>query len=119
MSKELTIKELTEQLYEKDTIPYWTDHCGHGGYLFSFTSYSTKKDVEAPDELIDVYCWDNRGMQEFCLRFANEAGDYYSPGGIENIIARTMNGHRPYLECYELLKLVGDIRFVVFDKEDE
>ena len=103
-----------EKLYEKTTIPYWPEHCGHGGYLFSFTSYSTS---EAPDEIIDVYCWDNNGRQEFCLRFGDGGGDYRSPGGIESILSSAARGFGPYTACKELLKLVGDVRFCVLNPD--
>jgi len=108
-------KELTERLYEKTTTPYWTDHCGHGGYLFSFTSYSTS---EAPDENLDVYCWDHvDGRQEFCLRFGDEGGDYRSPSGIESFLSSAERGFEPYRSCMELLRLVGDVRFCVSSEE--
>ena len=113
MSKEKTIEEI---LYEKTTTPYWPEHCGHGGYLFSFIAVHPG---ERPDELIDVYCWDHiGGRQEFCLRFGDEGGDYMSPGEVKDILTSANRGFRPYLECYKLLMQVGDIRFVISDKED-
>ena len=113
MSEEKTLEEI---LYEKTTTPHWTDHCGHGGYLFSFTAVTPRK---APDELIDVYCWDGvDGRQEFCLRFGDEGGDYRSPSGIESILSSAKRGFEPYRSCMELLRLVGDVRFIVSNKED-
>lgn len=101
-----------EKLYEKTTIPYWTDHCGHGGYLFSFTCGET-------DDLLDVYCWENHGRQEFCLRFGKYPPEYRSPGNIEDLVRLAARRMEPYSGCFELLKLAGDIRFCVSDKEDE
>lgn len=109
-------KELTERLYEKTTTPYWADHCGHGGYLFSFKHMSMS---DAPDEDLDVYCWmSGAGTQEFCLRFGDEGGDYRSPSGIESILSSAERGFEPYRSCMELLRLVGDVRFIVSNEED-
>ena len=103
-----------QELYEKTTIPYWADHCGHGGYLFSFTSYAFG---EEPAEIIDVYCWDNNGRQEFCLRFGDRSSDYRSPGGIERIIYLATSGFGPYPACMELLRMVGAVRFCVLNPD--
>jgi len=100
-----------EKLYEKTTTPYWTDHCGHGGYLFSFTCGET-------DDLLDVYCWENYG-QKFCLRFGDEGPEHLSAASIESLMSLASHGVEPYSGCFELLKLAGDIRFCVSDKEDE
>jgi hypothetical protein len=110
-----TSKELTEMLYEKTTTPYWTERCGHGGYLFSFKHVSMS---DAQDEDLDVYCWDHvDGRQEFCLRFGDEDSHYRSPGGIESILSMAARGWEPYRSCMELLRLVGDIRLRILNPD--
>lgn len=98
MSKEI------QELFEYRTTPYFSDSCGHGGYLFSFTTIEINK----PQKL-DVYCFDNNGIQEFCLRYGSVVHEYISPGIIEHIIA---GKDSPECSgCWQLLKTIGKVEF--------
>lgn len=113
-SQEKMSKELDKMLFEYRTEPYFPDDCGHGGYLFSFTSMERNTDREK----YDVYCFrDFRNRQEFCLRFGRD-GDYCSPGTINNIIQGARHGGH-YENILTLLKYHGAIEFVSIKKESK
>lgn len=91
---------------------YWMATCpSHDGYLFSFSYSEVAGDGSTYSEKIDVYCFDNgHNKQEFCLRFGDEGHEYYSPGGLENIISARDLGR--YNATLIILKEYGTFQFV-------
>jgi hypothetical protein len=101
-------QSLIRKLTDYRETPYYVDSCGHGGYLFSFTSVMD-------DERLDAYCFGGPGQlakQSFCLRFGEEDSHYCSPGSIENII------HAARVDCKykDLLDLLKEVGSIVFER---
>lgn len=94
--------------YEKCREPYWPMLCGHGGYQFSFSALQSERTFDHTD-LIDVYCFEKGGQQEFCLRFDKEEDDYLSAVGIEDLISSA--SEEPYRTALALLMEDGCISF--------
>ena len=99
--------------YEKCGEPYWPMLCG-GGYQFSFALVESDRNVAATTglehtDLIDVYCYEKGGQQEFCLRFDKEEDDYLAAVGIEDLISWA--SEEPYRTALVLLMEDGCISF--------
>ena len=100
---------LDKTLYQYKTTPYYGDGCGHGGYLFSFTCIE-RSGQQLTEANYDVYCFESRGKQEFCLRYGDDAPDYCSPGNVQNLVQ-----YRHSLERYDaVVKLLNEIGTIVF-----
>jgi hypothetical protein len=79
--------------------PVFTNHCTHDGYVASF---------ECEGEPHDLYVFDSGGGgQSTCIRWGNEGDEYYSPGGVENLI--TFCNMKPYVVAINILKHKGEI----------
>ena len=100
--------------YEKSAQPYWPMLCGHGGYQFSFALVESDRNLAArtgfeQTDLIDVYCYEKGGQQEFCLRFNKKEDGYLAAVGIEDLIS--WSGEEPYRTALVLLMEDGCISF--------
>jgi hypothetical protein len=78
----------------------WTDCCHHkpDEYVGSFECLGEKYDLYA------FYVDNNK--QHFCIRFGNEAPDYFAPFGVENII-RAAAHEQMYADAWEMLQSKG------------
>ena len=92
--------------YEKCREPYWP--VLNGGYQFSFELLQSERGFEHTD-LIDVYCFEKGGQQEFCLRFDELEEDYLPVVGIEDLIS--WSGEEPYRTALVLLMEDGCLSF--------
>ena len=92
--------------YEKCREPFWPVR--HGGYQFSFELLESERTFEHSD-LIDVYCCEENGEQEFRLRFNELEDDYLSAVGIEDLISWA--SEEPYRTALVLLMEDGCISF--------
>jgi len=98
--------ELDVRLHEITTQPNWIDRCGHteGSYLFSFVGMLEE------GARYDVYVFDRRGRQEFCLRYGTEDGEYCSPGSMENLLSlREVQGCERYRVVVNVLLQCGQV----------
>tara|TARA_R100000808_G_C2098403_1_gene116321 strand:+ start:509 stop:871 length:363 start_codon:yes stop_codon:yes gene_type:complete len=109
--------------YEKSREPYWPIMCGHGAYQFSFALVESGRNVSAKPgfettDLIDVYCYEKCGKQEFRLRFNEKEDGYFAAVGIEDLIS--WSGEEPYRTALVLLIEDGCLSFTPrYTEEDE
>lgn len=54
--------------------PHYKDSCGHGAACFRGTCVETLN-----GKSVDVYVFTDAGSPNVCLRFGDDAEDYYSP----------------------------------------
>lgn len=83
----------------------WIDSCRHkpNEYVGSFECLGKKYDLYA----FDAFDAPN-DRQHFCIRFGNEAAEYYAPCGVENII-RGAAQDQIYADAWEMLQAKGKL----------
>lgn len=91
--------------------PKWPDGCNHpdGSYVATFEVCESPR---SGIETIDLYCFDNGGRQEFCLRYGSADNEYYSPGDIVGIIRSQQHLGR-YKSALGILMRLGTVKWAV------
>lgn len=99
--------------FSKSNTPKFVNGCSHkkSEYLGS-VSYqeidNVKKTVK--ECWLDIYIF-NKKHQEVCIRYGNEASEYYSPGPLKNFILSVYNNDI-YKLALEVIQEKGKIIFV-------